>query len=81
MSAYVDPPNVAVAVSPTPTHVGVILTVLVSYEAAAVYVVVPDAKLGESVTPLLSDKAVKVETEDAALVMVTVYVVVAPLAA
>ena len=28
-----DPPNVAVAVSPTPTHVGVILTVLVSLEA------------------------------------------------
>ena len=70
MSAYVDPPKVAVAVSPTPTHVGVMLTVLVSFAAATEYVVVAAAKLGESVRPLLRDKADRVETDDAARVTV-----------
>ena len=70
MSAYVDPPKVAVAVSPTPTHVGVMLTVFVSFAAATEYVVVAAAKLGESVRPLLIDKADRVETDDAARVIV-----------
>ena len=70
MSAYVDPPKVAVAVSPTPTHVGVMLTVLVSLAAATEYVVVAASKLGESARPLLRDKADRVETDDAARVIV-----------
>ena len=81
MSAYVDPPKVAVAVSPTPTHVGVMLTVLVSFAAATEYVVVAAAKLGERTKPLLRAKAESVETDDGARVIVVVYVVVAPLAA
>jgi hypothetical protein len=56
-------------------------TVLVSADAATVYEVVADAKLGERTKPLLRAKAESVETEDAARVIVVVYVVVAPLAA
>ena len=43
--------------------------------------VVEDAKLGESVRPLLRVNPESVETEDAARVIVVVYGVVAPLAA
>ena len=72
VSAYVDPPKVAVAVSPTPTHVGVMFTVLVSLAAATEYVVVIPAKLGESVRPLLRDSADNVETDDPTRVIVIV---------
>jgi hypothetical protein len=46
------------------------LTVLVSFAAATEYVVVAAAKLGESVRPLLRESADRVETDDAARVIV-----------
>ena len=72
VSAYVALLNVAVAVSPTPIQVGVMLTVLVSLAAATEYVVVAASKLGESVRPLLRDSADNVETDDGARVIVIV---------
>ena len=48
----------AVAVSPTPAQVEVILTVLVSLAAATEYVAVPESKVGESAKPLLREMAV-----------------------
>ena len=68
----------AVAVSPTPAQVEVILTVLVSLAAATEYVAVPESKVGERFRPLLSDKPVIRFSVAAARVALIVYVVRVP---
>ena len=66
------PPNVAVAVSPTPAHETVTFAVLVSAVATALYDVVADEKVGEIFIPLLKESAVIVESVAAAVRLIVV---------